>query len=120
MTLKELNNKHFQIASKPGWENNPFEDEHTKLSIEFTISVLEELRIIGLKFDCRLGTVDADTLSLYVHIKGITAESISRHINYRFDARKELELLAFDIQKMLCIERQAQTDSNQSTSTQFP
>lgn len=73
------------------------------------IEALEELRIMGLKFDCRLGTVDADTLSLYVHIKGVTAESISRHINYRFDARKELELLAFDIQKMLCIERSAQS-----------
>lgn len=43
MTIKELNDKHFSIASGKGWENNPFEDEHTELSIQFAIEVLKSL-----------------------------------------------------------------------------
>ena len=43
MTIEELNDKHFSIASGEGWENNPFEDEHTNLSIQFAIEILEEL-----------------------------------------------------------------------------
>lgn len=47
MNIKELNDKHFDIASQEGWKYNSFEDEHTNLSIQFAIEVLEELNVIG-------------------------------------------------------------------------
>lgn len=84
------------------------------------LEMLEDARILGCRYDMRSGTVNEETLSLYVGIVAIHSPNISRHIHYSTNHRPELELLSYDIQRLLCNERQAQTKDNQQQSSILP
>lgn len=81
------------------------------------LEMLEDARILGCRYDMRSGTVQDDTLSLYVGVTAIHSPSISKHIHYSTNHRPELEQLSYDIQRLLCNERQAQTRNNQQQAS---